>query len=182
MDETTFVKNYGHLLGAQTPAQQAEEMRNREIMLTESKTTTTPRNPVDHGEFGKPKFSERKRPWIPMQLRKAQIMCGLPYDEAKERYGLWGVRILKDCIGPNGVPIFRGDTAKLTGDVAVCLVTEEQAEFDDPRQAEERDFKAMAKKLGMDAKKSIKEIAAFAQPKKKDGWMSKVVQPTPANE
>jgi hypothetical protein len=151
-------------------------------MTTEANATTTPRKPVNHGDFGPPEFPERDRPWIPLQLRKAQITFGLPYEEAKKRYGLWGVRILKDCNGPNGVPLFRGDSAKLTGELAAGLASEGQAEFDDPRQSEEKDFKAMARKLGMDAKKSIKEIAAFARPKKKDGFMSGVIQPTPANE
>jgi len=98
-----------------------------------------------------------------MILRGSGLTYNLPYDEALERYGLWKVKIMKNCY-VHGKLLQPGDSAELTGGVVQLLVGTGRASMNDPRMAEEADIINKAAALGLPQK--IREIAAFAPPKR----------------
>ena len=101
-----------------------------------------------------------------MILRGNGLFHNLPYDEALDRYGLWKVTIKKNCY-VHGKLLRPGDTAELTGDVVQALVGMGKAEINEPKMAEEADIIDKAAALGLPQK--IRELAAFARPKKING-------------
>jgi len=148
-------------LMAGAAAAQAEAVRT-EIMTAPARVEPKPKN---HGVIGKPPDdpTEPKKTVLPRQLR--YVTLGLGFKKAEELYGIWSVRIIKDCMGPDGVVLRVGDTAKLTGDLVHELVMNFCAEVQDPRIAEEAAIIEKAKKLGMP--QTVREIAAFAPKPKK---------------
>jgi hypothetical protein len=156
-----------------TSTTQADKTKS-EIMTAPARVETEPYRPKpkDHGEIG-PSTAEpnlilndrtgeyQKPPVIPRVLRTVTI--GLPYDKAKEKYGLWRIKIFLDCKGPNGLDFRKGDTATVTGDLAHELARNFQAEIDDPKILEEEEIIRKAEKLGLP--KTVREIAAFARKK-----------------
>ena len=80
-------------------------------------------------------------------------------------YGLWKVKILKRC-HLWGQLLEEGDTALLPGDVCQLFVLRGKAVIEDKRLAEEADVINKAAELGLPQR--IREIAAFATPRKKD--------------
>jgi hypothetical protein len=124
----------------------------------------TPHKPKAHGQIEPIEPPTREsRPVLPMILRANGLFHNLSYDEALERYGLWKVTITKNCF-VHGKLLQPGDTAELTGDVVQQLVGSGHASINDPRMAEEAEIIDKAAALGLPLK--IRELAAFAQPKK----------------
>jgi hypothetical protein len=125
----------------------------------------TPRAPKNHGQIEPDEPTPREsRPVLPMILRGSGITHNLDYDTALERYGLWKVTITKNTY-VHGKLLQPGDTAELTGDVVQLLVGMGKASINDPRMAEEAEVISKAAALGLPQK--IREIAAFAVPRKK---------------
>jgi hypothetical protein len=124
----------------------------------------TPHKPQDHGQLEPIEPPPHKpRPVLPMLLRANGLTLNLPYDEALERYGLWKIKIIKNCY-VRGKLLQPGDTAEVDGAVVQQLVGSGWASVDDPRMAEEADIINKAAAMGLPQK--IREIAAFAPPKK----------------
>jgi len=129
--------------------------------------TATPHKPQNHGQVQPIEPTPREsRPVLPMILRGSGLTYNLPYDQALERYGLWKVKITKNCY-VHGKLLQPGDSAELTGDVVQQLVGAGMASISDPRMAEEAEIIDKAAALGLPQK--IREIASFARPKK-DQW------------
>jgi hypothetical protein len=99
-----------------------------------------------------------------MILRGSGLTSNLDPEEARDRYGLWKITILKNVwvhvklLRPN-------DTAELDGATVQTLVGQGKALVTDPRLAEENKIIDQAVALGLPTK--IRELVSFAQPKKK---------------
>lgn len=133
-------------------------------------TTTTTQQHKDHGQVKPSEPKPRELPSeLPVLLRGGGMIFNLPHEEALAKYGLWKVKITKRC-SVHGKLLEPGDTAELTGDVVTLLVGMCKATVTDKRLLEEADIINKAAALGLPQK--IREIAAFAPPKK-DRWSAR---------
>ena len=139
--------------------------------------TTTTQEHKNHGQIKSAEPAPRELPSeLPVLLRGSGMIHNLSYDAALAKYGLWKVKITKRCM-VHGKLLEPGDTAELTGDTVQTLVGMCKATVTDPRLVEEARIIDQAAALGLPQK--IREIAAFAPPKKKDRWSTRLKDSEP---
>jgi len=122
--------------------------------------------PKEYG-FPTPKPRVVKKPVLPRVLQSINLSGGLrpapPSEEQCKIYGKWKLRALKGHGIGYGTLVQPGDTYWMDGANAVCLVCAGQAEFVDPKVAEEARVMEEAKKLGLDRPPKIRDLEAFKE-------------------
>ena len=119
----------------------------------------------NHGQLAPPEPRQPPKALaLPMVLR-GNLFLNLSYDEEVDLYGLWRVKIVKRC-HLWGKLLEPGDFVELPGAVTQLFVLRGKAVIEDKRLAEEAEIINKAAELGLPQR--IREIAAYATPRKKD--------------
>lgn len=115
--------------------------------------------------------------YLPPGLRRKVITIGgNDYAKQSEEWGLYKVRITRQCLELHGACLSVGQVVELPGNVAHCLWSDRLCEFvKDERTEQEDKILADAKKLGFEVTgkpKALKDRPEFQHLTKKKNWVA----------
>lgn len=141
---------------------------------------TNPKPPAETSEKAASVGFATGRIYLPVALRNVTWDSSKSIDDRIKSYGKWQIKILRPCSLGMGVYANPGDECEVIGDTARLLVELGQAEFCDAKLMEEKSILEKADQIRK-TNPARRDPDRFTPEKKKSGWMSGVLQPTPAS-